>query len=42
MIDGMAVTDAMNKIVELVPGLTWKLEGEFYRFRSVGLEAFGE
>ena len=39
---GMAVTDAMNKIVELVPGLTWKLEGEFYRFRSVGLEAFGE
>ena len=39
---GMAVNDAMNKIVELVPGLTWKLEGEFYRFRSVGLESFGE
>jgi hypothetical protein len=39
---GMAANDAMNKIVELVPGLTWKLEGEFYRFRSVGIESFGE
>ena len=39
---GMAVSDAMNKILELVPGLTWKLEGEFYRFRSVGIESFGE
>ena len=39
---GMTPAEAFDKVSELVPGITWNLDGDLYRLRSTGLDRYGE